>query len=79
MQSFVKCGIALPIDGSKDTDINIMDLDDYEVGVSADVEDIEFFSSESDESNDEVLTNKLFVYFCYSFIIERKKYFHLLL
>ena len=53
MRSFVKCGIALPIDGSRDSEVNITDLDDYEVGVSADVEDIEFFSSESDESDDE--------------------------
>ena len=59
MRSFVKCGIALPIDGSRDSEINITlgyhtpDLDDYEVGVSADVEDIEFFSSEPDESDNE--------------------------
>ena len=38
VRSFVKCGIALPIDGSRDSEINIMDLDDYEVGVSTDVE-----------------------------------------
>ena len=37
----------------RDSEINITDLDDYEVGVYADVEDIEFFSCESDEFDNE--------------------------
>ena len=72
MRSFVKCGIALPSDGSRDGEINIMDLDDYEVGVSADVEDIEFFLPSLMSLTTKKLTCKLFVYICYSFIIERK-------
>ena len=32
IRSFEKCGIALPLDGSRDSEINIEGLDDYEVG-----------------------------------------------
>ena len=41
---FVKCGIALPISGSRDSEINIDGLPDYRMNESADVEEIEFFS-----------------------------------
>ena len=41
IRSFEKCGIALPLDGSRE--INIDGLDDYEVRDSADIEDIEFY------------------------------------
>ena len=54
VRSFVKCGIALPIDGSRDSEINIQNLPNYEVGKSHDVEDVEFYSStsESEASSD---------------------------
>ena len=34
IRSFKKCGISVAIDGSEDTEINIGDLEDYEVGDS---------------------------------------------
>ena len=50
IRSFVKCGIALPISGSRDSEINIDGLPDYRMGESADVEEIEFFSDSEEES-----------------------------
>ena len=44
IRSIVKCGIALPISGSRDNEINIDGLPDYRMNESADVEEIEFFS-----------------------------------
>ena len=44
IRSFVKCGISLPISGSRDSEINIDGLPDYRMGESADIEEIEFFS-----------------------------------
>ena len=44
IHSFVKCGIALHISGSRDSEINIHGLPDYRVGESANVEEIEFFT-----------------------------------
>ena len=41
--SFVKCGIALPISGSRDSEINIDGLPDYRMGESPDVKEIQFF------------------------------------
>ena len=35
IRSFQKCGISVPIDGSEDGKINIIGLEDYEVGASA--------------------------------------------
>ena len=43
-RSFLKCGISVPIDGSRDDDINIKDLPDYKVKNSSD---------ETPESDDE--------------------------
>ena len=40
IRSFVKCGIALPISGSRDNEINIDGLPDYCMNESADVEEI---------------------------------------
>ena len=45
---FVKCGIALPIDGSRDGEIHLDGIPDYEVGVSEDVEDVLFYDSDSE-------------------------------
>ena len=50
IRSFVKCGISLPISGSRDSEINIDGLPDYRMGESADIEDIEFFSDSDEES-----------------------------
>lgn len=36
IRSFKKCGISVPIDGSEDDDINIIGLEEYEVGASED-------------------------------------------
>ena len=47
---FVKCGISLPISGSRDSEINIDGLPDYRMGESADIEEIEFFSDSEEES-----------------------------
>ena len=44
--AFVKCGIALPIDGSRDTEIHLKGIPDYEVGASKDVEDVLFYDSD---------------------------------
>ena len=52
IRPFEKCGIALPLDGSRDREINIEGLDDYEVGDSADIEDIEFYTDSSDNDNE---------------------------
>ena len=41
IRSFVKCGIALPISGSRDSEINIDSLPDYRMNESADEEEIE--------------------------------------
>ena len=49
-RSFVKCGISLPISGSRDSEINIDGLPDYRMGESADIEEIEFFSDSEEES-----------------------------
>ncbi len=38
--AFVKCGIALPIDGFRDGEIHLEGIPDYEVGASKDVEDV---------------------------------------
>ena len=46
--SFFKCGITIPIDGSRDSKINIEGLPNYEVVKSHNVEDIEFYSSASE-------------------------------
>ena len=43
IRSFEKCGIVLPLDGSRD---------DYEVGDSADIEDIEFYTDSSDNDSE---------------------------
>ena len=52
VRSFVKCGIALPISGSRDTEINIVGLADYRIGESADVEEITFhYDSDAEMSN----------------------------
>ena len=48
--SFVKCGIALPISGSRDSEIYIDGLLDYPMGESANVGEIEFFSDSGEES-----------------------------
>ena len=40
----MKCGIALPISGSRDSEINIDSLPDYRMNDSADEDEIEFFS-----------------------------------
>ena len=50
IRSFVKCGIAPPISGSRDSEINIDGLPDYRKNESADVEEIEFFSDSGEES-----------------------------
>jgi len=50
IRSFVKCGIALPISGSRDSEINIDGLPVYCMGESADVEEIEFFFDSGEES-----------------------------
>ena len=50
IRSFVKCGISLPISGSRDSEINIDGLPDYRMGESADIEEIEFFSDSDEES-----------------------------
>ena len=50
IRSFVKCGIALPISGSRDSEINIDGLPDYRMNESADVEEIKFFSDSGEES-----------------------------
>ena len=50
IRSFVKCGISLPISGSRDSEINIDGLPDYRMGESADIEEIEFFSDSEEES-----------------------------
>jgi len=36
----MKCGITLPIPGSRDSEINIDGLPDYSMGESADIEEI---------------------------------------
>ena len=40
IRSFVKCGISLPISGSRDSEINIDGLPDYCMGESADIEEV---------------------------------------
>ena len=50
IRSFVKCGIALPISGSRDSEIYIGGLPDYRMGESANVEEIEFFSDSGEET-----------------------------
>ena len=50
IRSFVKCGISLPISGSRDSEINIDGLPDYRMGESADIEEIEFFTDSEEES-----------------------------
>ena len=46
----MKCDIALPISGSRDSEINIDGLPDYRMNESADVEQIEFFSDSGEKS-----------------------------
>ena len=41
--AFVKCGIALPIDGSRDGEIHLEGIPDYEVGALKDLEDELFY------------------------------------
>ena len=50
IRSFVKCGIALPISGSRNSEINIDGLPDYCMNESADLKEIEFFSDSGEES-----------------------------
>lgn len=50
IRSFVKCGIALPISGSRDSKFNIDGLPKYRMDESADVEEIELFSDSGEES-----------------------------
>ena len=50
IRSFVKCGISLPISGSRNSEIKIDGLSDYRMGESADIEEIEFFSDSEEES-----------------------------
>ena len=50
IRSIVKCGVALPISGSRDSEINIDGLPDYRMGESVDVEEIDFFSDSWEES-----------------------------
>ena len=50
IRSFVKCGISLPISGSRDSEINVDGLPDYRMGESADIEEIEFFTDSDEES-----------------------------
>ena len=50
IRSFLKCGIAMPISGSRDSEINIDGLPDYRMGELAHVEEIEFFSHSEEES-----------------------------
>ena len=50
IRSFVKCGISLPISGSRGSEINIDGLPDYRMGESGGIEEIEFFSDSEDES-----------------------------
>ena len=50
--SFIKCGIALPTSGSKDSEINIDGLSDYSIGESADVEELTFYSDSDDDISD---------------------------
>ena len=52
VRSFVKCGIALPTSGSKDSEINIDGLSDYSIGESADVEELTFYSDSDDDISD---------------------------
>ena len=47
--SFVKCGITLPISGSRDSEINVDGLLEYRMGESAGVEEIEFFTDSEEE------------------------------
>ena len=51
IRSFVKCGISLPISGSRDSEINIDGLPDYRMGESADIEEIESVFSDSEEES----------------------------
>lgn len=44
--AFVKRGIALPIDGSRDGEIHLEGIPDYEVGALKDVEDVHFYDSD---------------------------------
>ena len=50
IRSFVKCGISLPISGSRDSEINTDGLPDYRLGESADIEEIELFTDSEVES-----------------------------
>ena len=50
IRSFVKCGISLPISGSRGSEINIDGLPDYRMVESDDIEEIEFFTDAEDES-----------------------------
>ena len=50
IRSFEKCGIALPMDGTRDSEINIEGQDEYEIGDSADIEDIDFFTDSDDDN-----------------------------
>ena len=61
IRSFDKSGMALPADGSRDHEINIESLENYEEGEENDIEGIEFDSdlSASDDEfvQDDVLGN----------------------
>ena len=58
IRSFVKCDIAMPISGSRDSEINIDGLPDYRINESADVEEIKFFSdSEGGKLNSVLLVH----------------------
>ena len=48
VRSFVKCGIAVPMDRSRDSKINIETLSSYKVVESHDVEAVDFYESSDD-------------------------------
>ena len=50
IRSFMKCGISLPISGSRGSEINIDGLPDYRMSEPADIEVIEFFTDSEEES-----------------------------
>ena len=47
IRSFAKCGIALPISGQRDNEINLSGLENYTVGQSSDVEYIWFHDEDN--------------------------------
>ena len=57
MRSFQKCGISLPIDGSKDDELNINSLPNYKIKEDAesehDLEESDPFESDEDSESEE--------------------------